>query len=63
MSIGSHHILDEEFEIVKANHREFAIHYTTYRENIFFRQSWEKKVPIEASQFTYMEFYHAETGR
>ncbi|QYR20248.1 GNAT family N-acetyltransferase [Paenibacillus sp. sptzw28] len=45
MSVGSY-ILDEEFEIVKANHREFAIHYTTYRENIFFRQSWERRLSI-----------------
>ncbi|GGG14609.1 hypothetical protein GCM10010912_68840 [Paenibacillus albidus] len=46
MTIDSKYILDEEFELVKANHREFAIYYTTYRENIFFRQSWEKRLNI-----------------
>jgi ribosomal protein S18 acetylase RimI-like enzyme len=44
--MDSHYFLDEEIELVKANTREFAIHYTTYRENIFFRQSWEKRVSI-----------------
>jgi ribosomal protein S18 acetylase RimI-like enzyme len=38
--------LDEEYNLISANPREFAIHYTTYRENIFFRQSWERRVEI-----------------
>jgi N-acetylglutamate synthase-like GNAT family acetyltransferase len=46
MTTDSKYILDDEFELVKANHREFAIHYSTYRENIFFRQSWEKRLSI-----------------
>jgi len=36
MTTDSKYILDDEFELVKANHREFAIHYSTYRDNIFF---------------------------
>jgi hypothetical protein len=38
--------LDEGYNLIQANSREFAIHYTTYRENIFFRQSWERRVAI-----------------
>lgn len=38
--------LDNEFSLAEANSKEFAIHYTTYRENIFFRQSWERRVAI-----------------
>ncbi|CAM4227699.1 GNAT family N-acetyltransferase [Lederbergia lenta] len=43
---GSYYLINEEFAIVKADHREFAVHYTTYGENIFFRQSWERRVAI-----------------
>lgn len=46
MIIDSVVILNEEFELVKVTPREFSIHYTTYRENIFFRQSWERRLSI-----------------
>lgn len=46
MTLDSHYVLGEEIAVTKANPREFAIHYTTYRENIFFRQSWERRVSI-----------------
>lgn len=46
MPLDLHYRLDEQMGIVKANPRDFAIHYSTYRENIFFRQSWEKRVSI-----------------
>ncbi|MFU1794589.1 GNAT family N-acetyltransferase [Paenibacillus azoreducens] len=48
MALNSHYVLDNEIEIVKADLKEFAIHYTTYRENIFFRQSWERRISIFA---------------
>ncbi|WP_042148277.1 GNAT family N-acetyltransferase [Paucisalibacillus sp. EB02] len=38
--------LDNEFSLMQANPKDFAIHYTTYRENVFFRQSWERRVAI-----------------
>ena len=38
--------LGEGFHLVKANFKEFAIHYTTYRENIWFRQSWERRLAV-----------------
>lgn len=38
--------LDNEFSLTKANPTDFAIHYSTYRENVFFRQSWERRVAI-----------------
>ncbi|MBS4198148.1 GNAT family N-acetyltransferase [Bacillus sp. FJAT-49732] len=38
--------LDNEFSLTQANSNDFAIHYTTYRENVFFRQSWERRVAI-----------------
>lgn len=38
--------LDNEFSLIQANSKDFAIHYTTYRENVFFRQSWERRVAI-----------------
>lgn len=38
--------LDEGYNLIHAKPREFAIHYTTYRENIFFRQSWERRIAI-----------------
>lgn len=46
LMFGSYYLIDEEFAIVKAEHREFAVHYTTYGENIFFRQSWGRRVAI-----------------
>ncbi|MBB3132237.1 GNAT superfamily N-acetyltransferase [Paenibacillus rhizosphaerae] len=46
MTTDAIYILDDEFELVKANHRIFAIHYSTYRENIFFRQNWERRLSI-----------------
>lgn len=36
--------LCNDFTLVPANTKEFAIHYTTYRENVFFRQSWERRM-------------------
>lgn len=48
MALNSHYILDNEIEIVKADLKEFAIHYAIYRENIFFRQSWERRISIFA---------------
>ncbi|WHT49167.1 GNAT family N-acetyltransferase [Sporosarcina thermotolerans] len=42
--------IDNEFSLMKANPKDFAIHYTTYRENVFFRQSWERRVAIFGSE-------------
>ena len=38
--------LGDGFHLVKADFKKFAIHYTTYRENIWFRQSWERRVAV-----------------
>jgi ribosomal protein S18 acetylase RimI-like enzyme len=38
--------LDNEFSLMHANSKDFAVHYTTYRENVFFRQSWERRITI-----------------
>src|SRR5690606_35858375 len=38
--------LDNEYSLTQANLKDFAIHYTTYRENVFFRQSWERRLAI-----------------
>ncbi|PWV95225.1 acetyltransferase (GNAT) family protein [Paenibacillus cellulosilyticus] len=39
-------LLNNHFELRKAEIRDFAIHYTTYRDNIFFRQSWDRRISI-----------------
>lgn len=46
MTTYSNYIVNDDFRLVKADHKEFAIHYSTYRENIFFRQSWERRLSI-----------------
>jgi GNAT superfamily N-acetyltransferase len=46
MTKEQHIHLNEDFELMKADVRDFAIHYTTYRENIFFRQSWDRRISI-----------------
>ncbi|WP_053367764.1 hypothetical protein [Bacillus sp. FJAT-27245] len=38
--------IDNEFILIDAKLKDFAVHYTTYRENVFFRQSWEKRMAI-----------------
>lgn len=38
--------LDSGLSLMKAPTRDFAIHYTTYRENVFFRQTWERRIAI-----------------
>lgn len=54
---NAHYKLDEEFELIKANYREFSIHYATYRENIFFRQSWERRLAIfDGRYFLLLDF-------
>ncbi|RKN84353.1 GNAT family N-acetyltransferase [Paenibacillus ginsengarvi] len=42
----SYYKLDEQLELKQADSRAFAIHYTAYRENVFFRQSWDRRVAI-----------------
>lgn len=44
--MNSTYIMDDNYELVRVDHKTFSIHFNTYRENIFFRQSWEKRLPI-----------------
>lgn len=44
--MNSHDKMDEDFHLTKAEFKQYAIHYATYRENIFFRQSWERRLTI-----------------
>jgi len=39
-------ILEAKFRLKKANPKEFAIHYTTYRENIWFRRTWDERLSV-----------------
>lgn len=38
--------MEDGFELVKADYRIFSIHFNTYRENLFFRLTWEKRLAI-----------------
>ncbi|UVI29020.1 GNAT family N-acetyltransferase [Paenibacillus spongiae] len=38
--------LEGGFGLLQADPGAFAVHYSTYRENIFFRQSWERRLAI-----------------
>ncbi|OBR67973.1 hypothetical protein A7K91_18750 [Paenibacillus oryzae] len=44
--MASFYRLDDNYALVRAEYKTFSIHFNTYRENIFFRQSWEKRLPI-----------------
>ncbi|TNJ65478.1 GNAT family N-acetyltransferase [Paenibacillus hemerocallicola] len=40
------HMRNGDFELIPADPRQFAIHCAAYRENVFFRQSWERRLAV-----------------